>query len=163
MLLFWFTVYGTLKRLKFFWPYLSIKNPKIGKNEDTPLHFVAYHGLSDVFDFMIEELQSVEECLTKNKRGTTPLHNLSRGHAEIIRSLRRKMDFEFINTYLFMNILEKAVKYGYLDCIKALIENNIYQKNLSYLLTLPGLKWKLDMDVNHESESTKKYTCSIDT
>ena len=125
-----------MKRLKFFWPYLSNKNEKIGSNEDTPLHFVAYHGLSDVFDFMIEEIQSVDECLTKNKSGRTPLHNMSRkGHAEIIRSLRRKMDFESINPNLFKNILGKAIRYGHKDCIKALIENSTYQKSLGHLLT----------------------------
>ena len=132
----WFAVYGTLKRLKFFWPYLSNKNPKIGSNEDTPLHFVAYHGLSDVFDFMIEESQSVEECLTKNKRGRTPLHNMSKkGHADFIRSLRRKMDFESIDPNLFKNILKKAIRYGQKDCIKALIENSTYQKSFGHLLT----------------------------
>ena len=101
----------------------------------TPLHFVAYHGLSDVFDFMIEESQSVEECLTKNKRGRTPLHNMSKkGHADFIRSLRRKMDFESINPSLFKNILKKAIRYGQKDCIKALIENSTYQKSFGHLL-----------------------------
>ena len=47
--------------MKFFWPYLSNKNPKIGNNEGTPFHFVAYHGLSDVADFMLEELQQDSE------------------------------------------------------------------------------------------------------
>ena len=117
--------------MKFFWPYLSNKNPKIGSNEDTPLHFVAYHGLRDVFDFMIEEIQSVEDCLTKNKIGRTPLHNmLKKGHAEFIRSLRQKMDFETIDPNLFKNILWKAKKYGHKDCITALIENSTYQKSL---------------------------------
>ena len=55
------TIYGTLKRLKFFWPYLSNKNPTIKKvlaqGQNTPLHFVAYHGLNDVADFMVEEIQ----------------------------------------------------------------------------------------------------------
>ena len=52
--------------MKFFWPYLSNKNPPIVKNREgqedscaykTPFHFVAYYGLSDVADFMLEELQ----------------------------------------------------------------------------------------------------------
>ena len=111
-----------MKRLKFFWPYLTNKNPKIGKNEDTPLHFVAYHGLSDVADFMIEELQSVENLFPENNSCTTPLHNMCRGHAAIIRSLRRKIDFEFINQSLFQDILKEAINYGYLDCVKALVE-----------------------------------------
>ena len=68
--------------MKFFWPYLSNKNPKFNKNEDTPLHFVAYNGLSDVFDFMIEEKQSVKDLLHKNKEGITPLHYACiNGHA----------------------------------------------------------------------------------
>ena len=111
-----------MKRLKFFWPYLSIKNPKIRKNEDTPLHFVAYHGLSDVAEFMIEELQSVEELFPENNSCTTPLHNMCRGHADIIRCLRRKIDFELINQRLFQDILKEAIDYGYLDCVKALVE-----------------------------------------
>ena len=55
------TIYGTLKRVKFFWPYLSNKNPTIRKvlarEQNTPLHFVAYHGLNDVADFMVVEIQ----------------------------------------------------------------------------------------------------------
>ena len=108
--------------MKFFWPYLTNKNPKIGKNEDTPLHFVAYHGLSDVANFMIVELQSVENVFPENNSCTTPLHNMCRGHADIIRSLRRKIDFEFINQSLFQDILKEAINYGYLDCVKALVE-----------------------------------------
>ena len=143
-----------MKRLKFFWPYLLNKNPKIGKCEDTPFHFVTYHGLSDVADFMIEEMQSSEDCLClfrhhhgtcysryyhgychfsliTNNRGTTPLHNMTRGHAEIIRSLRRKLDFELIDPYLFNRIILAAVRYENLDCIKALIEkqSSSFQKN----------------------------------
>ena len=96
-----------MQRLKFFWPYLSNKNPKFNKNEDTPLHFVACNGLTDVFDFMIEEKQSVEDCLYTNESHgyITPLHYACiNGHAEIIRSLRRKIDFELIEPSLFGNI-----------------------------------------------------------
>ena len=46
-----------MKRLKFFWPYLSQKNSQFGRGDQTPFHFVAHHGLSDIADFMLEELQ----------------------------------------------------------------------------------------------------------
>ena len=113
-----------MKRLKFFWPYLSNKNPKIGKFEQTPFHFVAYHGLSDVADFMLEEPQgAVEDYLCKNGGSITPLHNASRnGNPEIIRSLQRKIDFEFINKEWLQDSLQEAVEYGHLDCVKALLE-----------------------------------------
>ena len=79
--------------------------------------------MSDVFDFMIEEKQSVEDCITKNMDGITPLHYACiNGHAEIIRSLRRKIDFELIKPTLFEDILQKGIHYGSLDCIKALLE-----------------------------------------
>ena len=78
--------------------------------------------MSDVAGFMIEEL-SVDECLTKNSIDITPLHHMvTEGHAEIIRSLRRKIDFEFIDPNFFKEILHEAIDYGYLDCIKALLE-----------------------------------------
>ena len=120
-----------MKRLKFFWPYLSNKNPKISPREDTPFHVIAFNGLSDVASFMIEEL-SVDECLTKNIIDITPLHHLVReGHAEIIRSLRRKIDFEFFDPNFFKEILHIAIDRGYLDCIKALLEkqNSVFQSN----------------------------------
>ena len=108
-----------MKRLKFFWRYLSNKNPKIGKKESTPFHFVAYYGLSDVADFMLEELQSTEDCYPTNDSDKTPLHYASiNGHAEIIKSLRRKIDFEFINPIYFKESLYTAIKYGHLECIK---------------------------------------------
>ena len=120
-----------MNRLKFFWPYLSNKNPKFNKNEDTPFHFVTYHGISDVADFMMGELHSVKDLLPENKEGTTPLHNMCRGHVEIIRSLRRKIDFELIEPTLFEDILQKAIQYGSLDCIKALLEKqtSYFQRN----------------------------------
>ena len=121
-----------MKRLKFFWPYLLNKNPKFNENEDTPFHFVAYNGISDVADFMIGELQSVTDLLPKNKADITPLHNIMfQGHAEIIRSLRRKIDFELIEPRLFEDILRKGIQYGSLDCIKALLEKqtSYFQRN----------------------------------
>ena len=127
-------IYGSLKRLKFFWPYLSNKNPMIEKYENTPFHFVTFHGLSDVANFMIEEL-SVEDCLTKDGYyGYTPLHTMvRRGHAEIIRSLRRKIDFEgkLIIPKLFEEVLQCAIGHGNLDCIMALLEKqtSYFQRN----------------------------------
>ena len=47
-------VYGTLERLKFFWPYLSNKNPNIGKHDETPYNFASYHRLSEVIQFMLK-------------------------------------------------------------------------------------------------------------
>ena len=126
-----------MKRLKFFWPYLSNKNPKVGKNETTPFHFVAYYGLSDIADFMLEELQSVDDCFHTNKNGKTPLHYACiKGHAEIIRSLRRTKDFEFINPKWFKESLHDAIRNGHLDCIKALLDKQTsdFKKNLAYKL-----------------------------
>ena len=120
--------------MKFFWPYLSNKNPKVGKNETTPFHFVAYYGLSDIADFMLEELQSVEDCFHTNKNGKTPLHYACiKGHAEIIRSLRRTKDFEFINPKWFTKCLYEAIENGHLDCVKALLDKQTsdFKKNLA--------------------------------
>ena len=112
-----------MKRLKFFWSYLSNKNPIVGKNETTPFHFVAYYGLSDIADFMLEELQSVENCLHENTGSRTPLHYACiKGHAEIIRSFRRTKDFEFINPDWFTKSLYEAIENGHLDCVNALLD-----------------------------------------
>ena len=80
---------------------------------------------------MIQEIQSVEDFLHMNESGKTPLHIMSRGHAQIIRSVRRKIDFELIDPRMFKNILREAIGYGYLDCIKALLEKQTlhFQKN----------------------------------
>ena len=132
-LMFLFAVYGTLKRLKFFWPYLSNKNPKVGKG-DSPLHFIAYYGLTDVADFMLKEFESVEDCLPTNHRGHTPLYYGSiNGHSEIIRSLRRKIDFEIINPKWYEQSLYGAIIHGHFDCIKALLEKQTseFKKDLA--------------------------------
>ena len=52
-------------------------------------------------------------------------------YAEIIRSLRRKIDFELFDPKFFKEILHKAIDNGYLDCIKALLEkqNSFFQSN----------------------------------
>ena len=56
---------------------------------------------------------------------------MTRGHAEIIRSLRRKLDFELIDPNLFKEIILAGVRYGNLDCIKAILEKQTssFQKN----------------------------------
>jgi ankyrin repeat protein len=53
------------------------------------------------------------------------------GHAEIIRSLRRKIDFELFDPKFFKEILHEAIDRGHLDCIKALLEkqNSVFQSN----------------------------------
>ena len=124
-----------MKRLKFFWPYLSNKNPIVGRNETTPFHLVAYYGLSDIADFMLEELQSVKDCFHENVKGDTPLHYACiNGHAEIIRSLRKSKDFEFINPEWFKKGLYEAIENGHLDCVKALLDKQTsdFRKNLHY-------------------------------
>ena len=134
-----------MKRLKFFWPYLSNKNPIVGRQETTPFHFVAYYGLSDIADFMLEELQSVEDCLHENTSSKTPLHYACiNGHAEIIRSLRRTKDFEFINPKWFAKSLYEAIENGHLDCVKALLDKQTsdFKKNLAsdFKKNLPYIK-----------------------
>ena len=105
----------------------------MNNNEDTPFHFITYHGVSDVADFMIEELQSIVLLLPQNKSGISPLHIMSRGHAGIIRALRRKIEFEsgLISPKLFEGVLQKAIEYGCLDCCKALLEKqtSYFQRN----------------------------------
>ena len=119
--------------MKFFWPYLSNKNPKVGKNEGTPFHFVAYHGLSDVADFLIKELQSAEICLIKDNMDTVDsIYTIFRaGNAEIIQSFLQKIDFELIYPGLFRESLHQAIKRGNLDLIRALLEKQTssFQRN----------------------------------
>ena len=126
------TIYGTLERLKFFWPYLSNKNPKISDRKCTPFHFVANQGLISVAIFMVEEIQ--DDILTMHESGDGLLNDLSiNGHAEIIRALQRKINFEEINSGLFERGLHKAIEYGQLECVKALLENRTsqFKKNLA--------------------------------
>ena len=140
-----------MKRLKFFWPYLSNKNPIVGKKENTPFHFVAGYGLSDIADFMIEELQSVEYLLHSNTKDKTPLNFACiNGHAEIIRSLRRTKDFEFINPKWFTKCLYEAIENGHLDCVKALLDKQTsdFKKNLAYKLPYPANNELLYHDAN---------------
>ena len=55
------------------------------------------------------------------------------GHAEIIRALQGKINFEEINSGLFERGLHKAIEYGQLECVKALLENRTsqFKKNLA--------------------------------
>jgi hypothetical protein len=133
------TIYGSLKRLKFFWPYLSKKNPimkeHMGKEHFTPFHFVAYYGLSDVADFMVEGIQ--DNILDINENAESLLHNLSKnGHAGIIRSLQRKINFESIAAKIKTS-LHKAIEYGHINCVKALLEEqtSCFKKNICEMLS----------------------------
>ena len=75
-------IYGTLKRLKFFWPYLSNKNPKtVDREERTPFHFVAYYNLIDVAEFMLEELKQDSEF-------------------EYLKNVKIPFDIPFLNCHL---------------------------------------------------------------
>ena len=69
--LFSFAVYGNLQRLKFFWPYLTEKNPLLPKLGITPLHYVVLNGKADIANFMIENL---EDCNPASRSSDTPLH-----------------------------------------------------------------------------------------
>ena len=112
-------VYGTLHRLKFFWPYLLEKNPIIGEDQDTPFHFVAYHGLSDVNEFMLEKLP--EHCNSRNTNNFSPMnYAVECGHPEIVRSIKQKIT---INSHEMVQNLHAAVRNGDFNCAKALLED----------------------------------------
>ena len=113
------SVYGTLQGLKFFRPYLLEKNPILGKHQDTPFHFVTYHGLSDVAEFMLEELP--EHCNSRNASGSSPMnYAVKYGHPEIVRSIKRKIT---LSSREIAENLHEAVKNGDLNCVKALLED----------------------------------------
>ena len=91
----------------------------IGKYQDTPFHFVAYHGLSDVADFMLEKLQ--DHCNSKNINDKSPMtYAVKCGHPEIIRSMRQKLGLN--NDEIVAN-LHAALKNGNFKCVKALLED----------------------------------------
>ena len=91
----------------------------IGKYQDTPFHFVAYHGLSDVADFMLEKLQ--EHCNSKNVNDKSPMNYAVKcGHPEIIRSMQQKLG---LNDHEIVENLHAAVKNGDYKCVKALLED----------------------------------------
>ena len=149
--------------MKFFWRYLSNKNPKIGTLESTPFHFVAYYGLSDVAEFMLEELQSAEDCLQTNEHDKTPLHYASiNGHAAIIKALRRKIDFEFINPIWFKESLYTAIKYGHFKCVKALLERQTldFRKNISNMIMYHDLN-PVDIAKDFYSKTNYHYHYKI--
>ena len=75
-----FAVYGNLDRLKFFWPYLTNKNPKIeNQYETTPFDFVIFYGLSDVANFMRKELSNDRACVRNmDRRGQAVQTKLAR-------------------------------------------------------------------------------------
>ena len=129
------TIYGTLERLKFFWPYLSNKNPKISGRKCTPFHFVANQGLINVAIFMVEEAEEIQDdILTMHESGDGLLIDLCKnGHAEIIRSLQQKINFEELISGLFKGGLRKAIEYGQLECVKALLENrtSLFKQNFA--------------------------------
>ena len=112
------SVYGTLQSLKFFWPYLLEKNSTVGRHH-TPFHFVTYHGLSDVAEFMLEKLQ--EHCNSRNVNGFSSMsYAVEGGHPEIVRSIKRKMT---INSHVILENLHTAVRNGDFKCVKALLED----------------------------------------
>ena len=95
------------------------KNPTIGKNQDTPFHFVTYHGLSDVVDFMLEKLP--EHCNSQNASGFSPMnYAVEGGHPEIIRSIKRKIT---LNSQEIIENLHAAVRNGDFNCVQALLED----------------------------------------
>ena len=100
-------------------PYLLEKNPILGKHQDTPFHFVTYHGLSDVAEFMLEELP--EHCNSRNASGFSPMNYAVKcGHPEIVRSIKRKIT---LSSREIAENLHEAVKNGDLNCVKALLED----------------------------------------
>ena len=88
--------------------------------------------MSDVADFLIEELQSAEICLIKDNMDTVDsIYTIFRGHAEIIQSFLQKIDFELIYPGLFQETLHQAIRCGNLDLINALLEKQTssFQRN----------------------------------
>ena len=112
---------------------------------------------------MLEELQSAEDCLHTNDSDKTPLHYASiNGHAEIIRSLRRKIDFEFINPIWFKESLYTAIKYGHLECVKALLERQTsdFRKNVSNMIMYRDLN-PVDIAKDFYSKTNNYYHYTI--
>ena len=79
-------IYGDLKRLKFFWPYIKdLRHP------EQIMHFAAYFGLQDVLDFLVQELRQKREYFKGRVRCPnehTPLHIAAiEGHADVVKTL----------------------------------------------------------------------------
>ena len=88
-LLIFFTVYGDLKRLKFFWPYLDEKNPILTRSGLTPLHLLALNGKEDITKFMVENLVN---CNPKSRNHDTPLYFARKyGHFKIEKMILHKI------------------------------------------------------------------------
>ena len=101
-----------------------------------------------------------EDCLPKNESNITPLHNASsKGHAKIIRSIRRKIDFEFINQRWFLNSLQGAIKFGHFDCVIALLEKQTsnFKKDLADEI----LVYKHYMNTDTGEKSCKCFRCGL--
>ena len=80
---------------------------------------MAYHGLSDVADFMLEKLQ--DHCNSKNVNDKTPMNYAVKcGHPEIIRSIRQKLGPNSDDIVVY---LHAALKNGDFKCVKALLED----------------------------------------
>ena len=79
-------IYGDLKRLKFFWPYI-----KDSRHPKQIMHFAAYFGLKDVLEFLVHELRCKGEYFKgriDDKNGHTPLHIAAiEGHSDIVKEL----------------------------------------------------------------------------
>ena len=89
-----FAVYGNLDRLKFFWPYLTNKNPKIeNQYETTPFDFVIYYGLSDVANFMRKEVSNDRACVRNMDRRVQAVQT-KRARAIKNLGLRKKDDLD---------------------------------------------------------------------
>ena len=138
----------------------------MGKYEETPFHFVAFHGLSDVADFMLEDLHSNIfdlHCIEDNRPIfqrdiKTPLYYASmNGHSKIIRSLRGKIDFELINLKWFKKSIYYALKKGHLDSVKALLEKQTpyFRKNLANE-NIKFLDIGIDRYLNEDENATLK-------
>ena len=124
-----------MDRLKFFWPYLGDnKNPtfdqhiqksvKYGVYNNTPLHFLAIHGMTEIVKFMLDHLKDPNPANTL--RRMTPLHQASRnGHVEIVKLITDKVDCwdqNLISEYNGYTPLHFAAQYGHLKCVKTLVE-----------------------------------------
>ena len=79
-------IYGDLRRLEFFWPYI-----KDSRHPKQVLHFAAYFGIQDVLEFLVNELKDFKEYFNgriDDKNGHTPLHIAAiEGHLEIVKTL----------------------------------------------------------------------------
>ena len=107
----------------------------IGKYQDTPFHFVAYHGLSDVAQFMLEKLP--EHCNSRNTNNFSPMnYAVECGHPEIVRSIKQKIT---IRSHDIVRNLHAAVRNGDFKCAKALLEDQDLEsrKEIARIVYMP--------------------------